>query len=183
MEKALLYALDDAVLARLLLRIVWQGYDAGGISSGRSLRAFLLEAALEYLPEAKYDFGPMDYRPAIEEGEERIRHRRPVQLILYPGRGRITKLFDCQFVQVLLCEIQRWHREQRRELVFYRQDACIICMAQRLLPHNLRLAKYSRQAVLEEAKVRAWILRQRALERWDRERVEKDQEILRQLNE
>lgn len=41
MEKALLYALDDAVLARLLLRIVWQGYDAGGISSGRSLRAFL----------------------------------------------------------------------------------------------------------------------------------------------
>lgn len=184
MDKAVAANLDNAVLAHLLLRIVWQGYDAGGISAGRSLRAFLLESAIEFLPEAKYDFGPGDYPVAEAEAENRLANGwPPVQMMLFPGRGRIDRLMDGQFAQVLLAEIQRWYRSQRDEPVFYRRDVQLVALAQRLLPHNLRLAKYSRATVIDETKERLWVLRGRAMERWDNERILRDRELLARVNE
>jgi len=40
---------DELVRVKTLLRLLWVGYDAGGMSMGRSHEAVLLEAALELM--------------------------------------------------------------------------------------------------------------------------------------
>ncbi|MGE5392386.1 MAG: hypothetical protein ACM3NH_01450 [Candidatus Saccharibacteria bacterium] len=182
MDKALLRTYGNEDLARLLLRILWQGYDADGISYGRSLRAFLLESARHYLPEVKLDFGPEDHSAVIDEAELRVRTKEPVQLLLYPGRGPIEGFMDCQFLQLLLMEIKRWYRQQRA-VDFYRRDLRVLELALSLVPHNLRLNKYSLHVVVAEARERNWILSKRALAVWDEERRRRDEEILRAINE
>lgn len=45
-----LHDLSNPQIARVLMRQLWQGYDAGGISMGRSPEARLLEAAMKIVP-------------------------------------------------------------------------------------------------------------------------------------
>lgn len=52
--------LSDSDLARLLARQLWQGYDSGGISLGRSLKATILEAAFQIWPLPEFDDGSFD---------------------------------------------------------------------------------------------------------------------------
>ena len=80
--------LTNDELARLLLRILWQMQDAGGVSGGRALRSLFLEAVPPLLPEL--DVPNMDRFSAVElldESEQRVRNMMQIgcdQQMLFP---------------------------------------------------------------------------------------------------
>ncbi|MBX4189219.1 hypothetical protein KW785_01325 [Candidatus Parcubacteria bacterium] len=68
-----LESLSDALLARLLLRQLWQSHDLGGTSYGRSLDNRMLEAAIELLPLPEWlDADRFSLQELLREKETRL---------------------------------------------------------------------------------------------------------------
>jgi hypothetical protein len=78
-----LESLSDYVLARLLIRKLWQMYDNGGVSMGRSLRASLLESILPLLPELTDEESGLSEKVGVwelyREGERRRKINKKVE--------------------------------------------------------------------------------------------------------
>ena len=67
-------ALTNVEVSRLLLRQLWQWYDASGVSLGRSHESKILEAAIDLIPlpiGIKHDW--YSVKVLIEESERRKR--------------------------------------------------------------------------------------------------------------
>ncbi len=57
---------DISVLIRLWFRLLWQKYDLGGISVGRSLRCDLLDCFLDFCPLPELQLGADEYSEGLE---------------------------------------------------------------------------------------------------------------------
>ncbi len=58
---------DTSVLIRLWFRLLWQKYDLGGISVGRSLRCDLLDCFLDFSPLPQFQCGADEYSEGLEQ--------------------------------------------------------------------------------------------------------------------
>ncbi len=77
MEKEKLSDFDINVLIRLWFRLLWQKYDHGGISVGRSLRCDLLDCYLDFTPLPDLQFSADEYYEGLESEILRRSHIRP----------------------------------------------------------------------------------------------------------
>lgn len=78
--------LSDYLIARLILRRLWQIQDAGGVSVGRSKQSVLLEAALDLMPwPADLDADSFSEQDLMDEATARSGNflDRPLQLPLF----------------------------------------------------------------------------------------------------
>lgn len=63
--------LPNETIARLFFRRLWQGYDSGGVSVGRSLRSDLVEVYTSLHPHEEDDNFPLGLREFADEAEKR----------------------------------------------------------------------------------------------------------------
>jgi hypothetical protein len=67
----LIIDVSNTDLARMLMRVIWQIYDTGGISMGRSREAVLLESAMSLIPLSG-DCKNFVVKTAIDEASRRV---------------------------------------------------------------------------------------------------------------
>ena len=71
--------IDERERARTLLTLLWQKYDAGGISMGRSYEAVVLEAAMELLGPTTEDIS-RDHGDIMDETRTYLSSKRAEEL-------------------------------------------------------------------------------------------------------
>lgn len=118
MNKNNLETLTNAELARLFFRELWQGYDSGGISCGRSMRSVLLEIYLDLVPIPDVpdmaDFYGYDAfcKEAGKQKRRLRRQRREQELLLpFPKEDRISLLSASEVALLCLACLLRWYKD------------------------------------------------------------------------
>ncbi len=105
-------------LARMIMKFLWRCYDSGGVSMGRSLRAGLLEACTNILPQPpEYEIWDEDILDAVdmwglvEEADKRTQARKSneVQLVLFQ---EVEFIPDWEFSCLTISRLVEWYANE-----------------------------------------------------------------------
>jgi hypothetical protein len=105
---------SDEDLARILMRFLWQQYDAGGVSMGRSLRSAMLEIVLWIIPFPRkiklFEESFLNFSKALVEARSRVKSGVPTQLVFDFG---LEHMPDRHFVSLLFDAMVRWYENDQ----------------------------------------------------------------------
>ncbi len=111
-------SLSDAEVARLIFRKLYQMFDAGGISAGRSIVSSILEVYLDF---ARLPDFPLGLEPAGDDliAQVHVRIERGIQLELPIMRdpNEIEFLTTPEFAIIAICEL----RKHAESLIVWRE--------------------------------------------------------------
>ena len=118
MNKNNLETLTNAELARLFFRTLWQGYDSGGISCGRSMRSALLEVYLDLvqipnLPDMMDLYEDEEFCNEARKKSRRIKRAKRKQdpLLPFPKEDRVSLLNVSEVAMLCLACLLRWYKD------------------------------------------------------------------------
>ncbi len=168
-------SLSNKDLARLLLRLLWQRYDVGGISTGRAPESRLLESAMDILPLP--DVASVDgflLEDMMEEGRTRLKIRSSGSQLFF-SQDQLVYLSDLCVAYLVLKKLSELFDELERsrgypvpshekELVGIATALLPASMTESLTDINKLLTLFSGEDLLLEVGDRVYFARKNKLQ-------------------
>jgi hypothetical protein len=163
--------LSSKDLARLLLRLLWQRYDVGGISMGRAPESRLLESAMELLPlPGVPDTDSFLLDDMIKEGRARLEISSSGSQMFF-SQGKLIYLSDSCVAYLVLKKLSELFGELERsrgypvpphekEIISVAEGLLSIDMTESTADLNNLLGSFSREDLLLEVDDRVYITRE-----------------------
>ena len=105
--------LPNEILARLFFRRLWQGYDSGGVSVGRSLRSDLVEAYTSLFPleiDAIFPFGLRDFANEAKKRKP-LNHRQ----IIFGDLSKLDLVSNTEIGLLCIEGFRVWYYNHKNE--------------------------------------------------------------------